>query len=140
MSEEIENSSQVGFYLLPRPGRDPSPPSPRYLQHRLSIINEVSEDSYAASSPLSSPSHKPRRQKRNALQKTSETSFEKNGRKKINGKYATENLLFEEPAAFNYSKNSLEGDYENMPDHHDIIIHTSGRGNGYQNKSSQRYN
>ena len=135
MSEESENSSRVGFYLLPRPGREPSPPSPHHLQHRLSIINEVSEDSSAASSPFSSPSHKPLRQSRNADQKNSEQSFKKNGRKEITSKYASENLLLDEAAAFN---NSMQGDYENLPGPHDIIIHTSGRGNGYQNKSSQR--
>ena len=76
MSEEIENSSRVGFYLLPRPGREPSPPSPRHLQHRLSIINEASEESSAASSPLSSPSHKPLRQNKNADQKEEKKSLE----------------------------------------------------------------
>ena len=138
MSEECVNSSRVGFYLLPRPGREPSPPSPRHLQHRLSIINEVSEDSSAASSPLSSPSHKPLRQNRNAEQKNSGKSLKKHGTKEITSEYASGNLLFDETAAFNNSQNSMQGDYENLPGHCDIIIHTSGRGNGYQNKSSQR--
>ena len=138
MSEESENGSRVGFYLLPRPGREPSPPSPRHIQHRLSIINEVSEDSSAASSSLASPGHKPLRQNRNADQKNSDKSFKKNGRKEVTSKSASENLLFNEPVASNNTQNAMQGDYQNLPGHRDIIIHTSGRGNGYQNTSSKR--
>jgi hypothetical protein len=42
---------RVGFYLLPREPREPSPPGRHDLRPRLSITQEASEESSAASTP-----------------------------------------------------------------------------------------
>jgi hypothetical protein len=129
MVEKNENGSNIGFYLLPRAGREPSPPLPHHLQHRLSIIKEVSEESSAASTPLSSPKRKSLRQRRHADQKNSESAFHKNRGKESKNKSLTD---------WFHSDTAVTGDIQNLTGHQEIIIHTSGRGAGYTNHSSQR--
>ena len=100
MNEESENRSNVGFYLLPRTEREPTPPTPHQLMHRLSVIREVSEDSSTCSTPISSP-----------IVKQSNSMFE----------------LYE------------PGHIESISYQQEIVLHTSGRGDGSSNLSSQRY-
>ena len=137
MSKESQNSSKVGFYLLPRAGREPSPPAPHHLQHRLSIIREVSEESSAASTPQSSPSHNPLRRRKHGDQKSSETDLHRHVIKERRNRYSG---VDEAQAVSFYHSNTLvpAGDIENFTSHEEIVIHTSGRGDGCQNKSSMR--
>ena len=134
MREESENSSKVSFYLLPRAGREPSPPSPDHLQHRLSIIKEVSEESSAASTPQSSPSRNPPKQIINVVQKISDQNVHRKGPKE------SFNKSFPSYSAESFSPHwsPVPGDIKKLAHHQEIVIHTSGRGEGVQNKSSQR--
>ena len=138
MSEQSDNSSHVGFYLLPRGGRAPSPPSPRHLQHRLSIINEVSEESSAASTPLSSPKHKPYEPNRIAEPKLSNKGFKRRG---IRDNTISENsgdIFIDDQVSLSQSSHPKAGDYQTYHKKQDITIQTAGRGTGFKNESHQR--
>ena len=121
-----ENGSEVSFFLLPKSTREPSPPPSHHLQHRLSIIKEVSEDSSAASSPRSSPKHLSLWQNRSVDLKKNEANWQ-------------EKLENKQYSDYINSNNAVKGENESLTGHRDIVIHTSGRGDGCTNQSSQRY-
>lgn len=125
-THNMSEQDHVGFYLLPRSGRDPSPPSPRHLQHRLSIINEVSEESSAASTPLSSPNHRPYKQKTSVDQNINHSPH-RGRRPGRRSNISVEN-----------DPKPLQSPGDKLYNQQDIILHTSGRGQGYQNDSHQR--
>jgi hypothetical protein len=118
-----ENGSEVGFYLLPKSAREPSPPSSHHLQHRLSIIKEVREDSSASSSPRSSP--KPL-WKNTGL---NHNRIEANWQGKLENKQYSDYIN---------PNTGVKGENENLTGQQDIVIHTAGRGDGCTNQSSQR--
>ena len=128
MIEESEKSSNVGFYLLPRVEREPSPPSPHQLLHRLSIIKEVSEDSSTASTPISSPNRRDLWQ--NEIE---DINFHKESRQE-----SKKQIQHRIPKTILHSNFGVPGEIENMTYQQEIVIHTSGRGDGYTNQSSQR--
>ena len=87
-------------------------PFSHLLQHRLSIIKEVSEDSSRASTPQSSPMHQPLWQNI-GVDHT------------INKANRQENLKNKQYSDYINSNNGVKGDNENLTGNQDICIHTS---------------
>ena len=106
-----QDNNRVGFYLLPKVEREPSPPTPRRLQHRLSVISEVTEDSSNSSTPASSPVRNISRSWRYSPEKSDNSRSPSPKRSSS-------------PTVFQEDRN--------------IYISTTGRGHGHQNKSINR--
>ena len=112
--------SEVSFYLLP------SPPSSHLLQHRLSIIKEVSDDSSKASTPQTSPRHQPLCQNNGGNHSRNAANWQEKLENNQNSDYINSNI-------------GLKSENESLTGHQEIVIHTSGRGDGSTILSSQRY-
>ena len=117
---------EASFYLLPKPATEPSPPPSNLLQHCISIIKEVSEDSSTAYSPQSSPKHK-------SLWQNSGVDHNKN---KANWQEKLENNQYLD---YINTNNGVKGENGNLTGHQEFVIHTSGIGDGFTNQSSQMY-
>ena len=117
--------SEVSFYLLPKSTREPSPPSSHLLQHCLSIIKEVSEDSSTASTPRTSQKQQPLCQNIGGNHSRNAATWQEKLENNQYSDYINSNI-------------GLKGENQSLTGHQEIVIHTSGRGDGSTNLSSQR--
>ena len=120
----MESSCQeVSFYLNQQ--ENPVLHLPTFFQHRLSIIKEVSDDSSTASTPRTSPKHQPLCQNNG-------------GNHSRNGATWQEKLENNQYSDYINSNIGLKSENASLTSHQEIVIHTSGRGDGSTNLSSQR--